>query len=40
MDEILKKQAERNVLQPAGSRKYRDWNEVKPNRDGQPRTWF
>ena len=28
MEKILQKQNELNVLQPAGSRKYRDWNSV------------
>ena len=40
MDEILKKQSERNVLRPAGSRKYRKWSEVELDHTNRSRTWF
>ncbi len=40
MDEILKKQSERNVLRPAGSRKFRKWSKVELDHTNRPRTWF
>ena len=40
IDQILKRQAEHDVLRPAGSRKYKNWNDVKSEIPDQSRLWF
>lgn len=40
IDQILKRQTEHDVLRPAGSRKYKNWNDVKSVLTDQPRIWL
>lgn len=40
LEQILKRQTERNVLQPVGGRKFRNWNDVKSDTPDQSRSWF